>query len=239
MGRAFALAAVCLMFLVPRAWADEEEEKSAVRRIVDGLGSTIYAAAWPTATYSKMSFKGIERVKEGYAVKVQISGTSSFDNSELWLRIALLIRDGKLVDWRVVGHNAVIAEPFSTIKNMAALISQISQQPANGAVIGADAACLLNPTDATIAFSIQWEGGPWVPAKLAPGEDITFYWQYPPGTRGSPTLHVNFDASYAEGSQDKLYRLEKYSAAMPLTCNNARIYQFVPVVGGVDLRTFE
>jgi hypothetical protein len=105
------------------------------------MAKTVYNLAWPTATYREVSIDGFEPADNGFDVLVKLSGQSAFDNSDLWVRLAFMFRDGKFYDIRVKDHNAILVPPFRTTMTLATVAAGLAKdyadqqaaQAANGA----------------------------------------------------------------------------------------------------------
>ncbi len=128
-----------LIWLMPMKWflvvililgctlsvlASDEDPKG----FVESISETVYTWAWPTATYEDVSIKSIDPVANGHDIQVKLSGKSGLSGGDLWLVIIFKLRNGSLQDIRVLDHNALIAEPFSTVKTMGLLIANLAQE---------------------------------------------------------------------------------------------------------------
>lgn len=98
------------------AFADDDDSNENERKttsFISSVAATVYAAAWPTATYKDWSYKSFERVSGGGDLVVRFKGESAF-GGELWLDLRFEFRNGGLSDVRIHGHNAILVPPFET-----------------------------------------------------------------------------------------------------------------------------
>jgi hypothetical protein len=74
---------------------------------------------------------GFEPADGGFDVTVKISGQSAFDDSDLWVKLAFMFRNGKLYDIRVQDHNAILVPPFVTTTQMAKVAANLAKEYAD------------------------------------------------------------------------------------------------------------
>jgi hypothetical protein len=116
----FSLLAVC-------ARAQQQDERNKATSFIDSMAQTVYAMAWPTATYKSVSIDGFEPADGGFNVIVKLSGLSGFDQSDLWVKLAFLFRSGGLQDVQVRDNNAILVQPFTTMKLLGGVVATLAQ----------------------------------------------------------------------------------------------------------------
>jgi hypothetical protein len=94
------------------------------------MAALVYGTAWPTATYEGWRLQKVERLEDGLALKVRLSGESGF-GGDLWLDLVFEFRGGQFYDLWVVKHNAVLVPPFKTASAMASLAADLAQEYAS------------------------------------------------------------------------------------------------------------
>jgi hypothetical protein len=141
--RRYPLARIFCFFLVVLAYAlsaqaqDSQADERNATSFIDSVAKTVYGLAWPTASYRKVAYDSIDPADGGFDVVVKISGLSGIDNSDLWLRVAFMFRNGKFYDIRVKDHNAFWVPPFATTTTLAGVAANLAKsyaesQRANG-----------------------------------------------------------------------------------------------------------
>lgn len=120
-----ALLVIFLGF-IPVAGLAQQPQQEEERGFIEGIASTIYAAAWPTATYEGVTIGGFSRTAGGVDATVRLFGESMF-GGPLWLDLTLSLRDGRLHDLKVTRHNAVLMEPFATTKAIGTLLVDLAE----------------------------------------------------------------------------------------------------------------
>jgi len=126
----------------------------------DSIAKFIYSLAWPTATYKDWHMEWPEKDADGgYDLVVKISGLSGFDQSDLWLKLAIAIRSGNIDHYNVLDHNGAIP-PFFTVAVVGTLVekfneeyqkSKASQPPATASSPAYDPTPSPSPPPATTA----------------------------------------------------------------------------------------
>lgn len=110
-------------------WAQEIQDTSAESRsFVESVAATVYALAWPTATYENFRIREVESAADGYEVTVRLNGASAFGGGPLWMDMAFQVRRGTLVDIEVKRHNAVLAAPFATAEAVREAVATIAAE---------------------------------------------------------------------------------------------------------------
>src|SRR5579862_1057019 len=117
---ALGLPAVC-------APAQQQSDQDKATSFIDSMAQTVYAMAWPTATYKSVSIDGFEPADGGFNVIVKLSGLSGFDQSDLWVKLAFLFRSGGLQDVQVRDNNAILVQPFTTMKLLGGVVASLAQ----------------------------------------------------------------------------------------------------------------
>ncbi len=105
----------------------QDTEENDPRGFVGSMASLVYGTAWPTATYEDWQLRKIERLEDGLALLVRLSGESGFGGN-LWLDLVFEFRSGQFYDLRVVNHNAILMPPFKTAKAVAGLAADLAQE---------------------------------------------------------------------------------------------------------------
>jgi hypothetical protein len=117
--------------------ADDTGQRKGISDFVSSVAHTVYNLAWPTATYRDFRLDSIAPVDGGFDVLVTLDGLSGIDQSDLWVQLVFLIRNGGLQDVRVKNDNHVLVPPFATSAALAGaaadLAKQYAQRQANGA----------------------------------------------------------------------------------------------------------
>jgi hypothetical protein len=109
------------------------QDEPEARRFVDGIAELVFDAAWPTATFERFGLVGVAPVAGGYDAAVRLHGRSGWGGGPLWLDLVFEIRGGRLDDMRIGGHNAILAEPFSTIRALGEFIAGLAESSAPSA----------------------------------------------------------------------------------------------------------
>lgn len=123
------LVLFALLFLLVAAFQAPADERDEARGFIESIAGTVYAAAWPTATYDGLSFKSYEPVEGGFDLIVRLSGKSAFSGGDLWVDLAFQFRNGgKFEDVAVRKHNAILAPPFSTIQALGEMIAEMADE---------------------------------------------------------------------------------------------------------------
>ena len=226
---------VCICAAGVRAQNNTEEREA--RGFVEALAQSTYKLAWPTATYKSWALRGVERATGGLNIRVRLSGLSAFDNGDLWLDLMFQMRNGALADLFVERHNAILAEPFSTSKEIVKILKGVADDyarqsaaraaataapPASGLVEGA---CLTNPTTIPIRFSYRWGTGEWTNVDLPSNREQWFSYPIVSGA-ASPKLEIRFDNSLAEGYTAREYALPSSQTRLPIRCTDVTRYDF-------------
>jgi hypothetical protein len=123
-------AVVCLVLALAcsnAAFADDEDDAKKERSFVSSIAATVYAAAWPTATFKDWSYKSFNRVAGGGDLVVRLKGESGF-GGELWLDLAFEFRNGSFSDIRQIGHNAILVPPFETTKTLLQVAAEMTTE---------------------------------------------------------------------------------------------------------------
>lgn len=108
---------------ITSASANESEE---ARSFIQNAAGFIYTMAWPTATFEKAEIHEIRPVRGGGVdIRVRFSGTSAWSDDELWMILKIAWRNNTMDDFSVEKHNAILAEPFSTLNATASLASEL------------------------------------------------------------------------------------------------------------------
>ena len=97
------------------------------QNFVNGVASTIYAAAWPTASYRSAALSGISPRSNGADIAVRLYGISAFDQSSLWTDVVIQVRNGAIKDISWGSNNAFLARPGETLTAMSGLAAELTQ----------------------------------------------------------------------------------------------------------------
>ena len=253
---AISLGTIVLMlaFVALAASAElqaQSRDEDSFQSFIDSIAATTYAAAWPTATYKKVSIKSTTRVEDGYDVAVRLLGESAF-GGELWLDLVLEIRSGGLSDMRVGGHNARLVPPFETIKITGVFLEELLKEyeknhahhdpsPARAAPAHpanqAGAVCLKNPTSYKINYSYRWGEEEWQSQSVDAESNRWHWWPYTGSERTSPKFSIRFDDHFDVGYTETSYWLPRATATLPITCEEAMQFEFVVRGRKIDLRS--
>jgi hypothetical protein len=141
--------------------ADRDEAEA--RSWVEAVAATVYAAAWPTATYESFRLRDVDRLADGLAASVRLSGESGFGGN-LWVDLAFTFRHGQLFDMEVEAHNAVLVPPFETTKTLAAATMEFAQDFAQRQAARREAAASASAAAADV-----------VDFAMVPGDDRTLH----------------------------------------------------------------
>lgn len=130
-GTVCAILLVLVALATPSASAGQAAIDDEARGLVESVAATVYAAAWPTATFERF---GISRVGRsaggGVDVVVRLEGTSGFGGGALWMELALEFENGTMSDLEVRRHNAVLAPPFATARAVGELMVEVGEDMA-------------------------------------------------------------------------------------------------------------
>ena len=126
----FRISCLLLIVLVS-SWSasaqDNQDDQKNATSFIDSLGQTVYNLARPSATYREVSIDGFEPVDGGFDVLVKLSGQSYFDDSDLWLTLAFMFRNGKFYDIQVRDNNAILVPPFPTTITLAKAAASLAK----------------------------------------------------------------------------------------------------------------
>ncbi len=238
--RIASIATVFLFFVLTllAQTSQDQRERQDADSFFHSVAATIYTLAWPTATFKKAEFSGFQRVSNGIAVVMKLSGVGLFGDN-LWLKLGVVVNKDGIQDIKVIDHDALFAGPFETTKAMRDLIVELdrrySQQqtpaPIRPALTApaADvvaAVCLVNASNIDLNFSYRWGAGQWTQVVLKPSYNQSYFWRYQTSERISPNFEISYDDNLAEGLTERRYNLERSQAHQPVTCDEASRYQF-------------
>ena len=210
--------------------APSQKDQDELAAFLNSAAAGIYKLAWPTATYKRAEFGGFERVRDGIAVTMKLSGTGLFGDS-LWLRLGIVVNSNGIQDVRVIDHDALFAAPFATAKTLGELAvelgKQFSSRPQSSAKRElAGAVCIANSTEADVVFAYRWGEADWQRDTVAAGRSTVYWWRYQSGESDSPRFYIRYDFSSAAGLSEQSYWLERRTAAVPAKCEQASRYGF-------------
>ncbi len=97
-------------------------------RFVQGLGQSIYFAAFPTATYKGVELGTIRPGANGTDVVFVVYGISAFDDDSLWTEVIITVKGSDIVDLRWGKNNAILSQPGETMKNLGILLDNLNKQ---------------------------------------------------------------------------------------------------------------
>lgn len=236
------LSLLCFLNTPGVLWATISDDNGGIESFIDSVAATTYAAAWPTATYKKVSIEKTEKVTGGYDISVRLMGESVF-GGDLWLDLVFEFRSGVLHDMRIGGHNAILFAPFETAKALGAFVDEMIREyndsPGSSTrARRAGAVCLKNPTEHTLKFSYRWGEGEWVEQILGANYNQWYWWLYDGGTQRSPKFYIRFDGSFSPGYTETEYWLERRSTSLPVTCDKSKQYKFAVSGREINLESF-
>jgi hypothetical protein len=90
----------------------------------------------------------------------------------------------------------------------------------------AGAICLMNPTDANLAFIYRWGDEAWQREEIAAGNSGLYWWKYATADHSSPRFDIRYHDSLAPGDTEQAYCLERTATSLPVSCNQASRYSF-------------
>jgi hypothetical protein len=246
------------------AQATDAQQKDAYS-LIDSMAKTVYNLAWPTAKYRDVSYAGIEPAEGGFDVLVKLSGQSAFDDSDLWVKLAFMFRNGAFYDIRVRDDNAILMRPFATTTALATTAASLAKQYAdeqraksqNGvlpaptpettptyvpptttgdpASPSAEGTCLSNSTSHEVSFEYRWGQGEWTDEKLEPNQQMAYWWKYKEGGRPSPEFFVRFGDPSAPQSAPHVYHLDRAPTTEPPVCESLTNFHFAVSGAAMDL----
>jgi hypothetical protein len=119
---------VALICLAPAApvFSQERSEKEALG-FVASVAQTVYAAAYPTATYKDWKLKSVRPAESGLDVVVRLLGVGLLGD-DLYVDLVFKFRDGVLADMGLAGHNAMLMPPFGTTAVLAGMASDLMKE---------------------------------------------------------------------------------------------------------------
>ena len=126
-GSELAVFVVVVVLICPCVAYGGTGEEGA-RGFADSVGEFIFALAWPTATYERVSFGSVEETDAGMDVSFRLHGKSAFGGGSLWVEVVLQIENGKITDLRWGRHNGILAAPGETIKVMSEALAELNKQ---------------------------------------------------------------------------------------------------------------
>ena len=118
--------------------APDPNDQQGISNLLGSIAEGVYKLAWPTATYRKFSINRIELAEHGFDILFTLDGQSGLDQSDLWVQIALPVRDGSFQKFQVRDDNHILVPPFATSTAIASATAELiqqyaAQQQANGA----------------------------------------------------------------------------------------------------------
>lgn len=123
----------CLFFCITQSLAqsNSDDDTNVFKSLINAAGASIYFAAWPTATYKRLTFEDAEMSSEGALFKIKLHGISAFSETSLWTEAFLRIQNGKITDFHWGRNNAFLAQPGETASFLGDLIKDINKQHFN------------------------------------------------------------------------------------------------------------
>jgi hypothetical protein len=112
----------------PRAGdAGEVASDPDIEKLIQAQGPNLYALAWPTATYKSVRIEKIEPVDGGADVTVLLAGSSTFDETELWVRASVAVRNGIFTDLHWKDNSPSLFRPGSTVSDLSHSLDNINK----------------------------------------------------------------------------------------------------------------
>jgi hypothetical protein len=230
----------CVKRLMPLCWlavwsatlsAQSQSDKDSATSFLSSAAATIYNLAFPTATYKKVEFGGFELQRDGIAVTMKLSGVGMLGDN-LWVRLGMGVGDGRVKDFRVIDHDALLAPPFATTAALARglvelnrSLSQSTEERVAPPLIAA-AICIINMADMDLVFSYSWGGQDWKAGAVKARAVSLHWWQYGEDARVSPNFYIRYDDDLSPRYNEQAYRLERKDTTVPVNCEGARKYRF-------------
>lgn len=121
------LASLLMVALPQAAWSGGDDE-GGFTSFINGIGEMLYFLAWPTADYDRVSISDVSAIAGGAEISVRLHGTSAFSGDHLWTDLVIVIRNGEVKDLRWGRHNAILAEPGSTITAWGEILADLSEE---------------------------------------------------------------------------------------------------------------
>lgn len=123
------LALLALLWAAaPADVAGQTADDAEARGLMESVAATVYAAAWPTATFERFGIARVDRpAGGGLDLVVRLDGTSAFGGGALWMELAISFRNGAMSDLEVRRHNALLAPPFATARAVGELIVDVGE----------------------------------------------------------------------------------------------------------------
>jgi hypothetical protein len=240
----FAATLILLLSSVAMIAQQSQDERDA-DSFFHSVAATIYTLAWPTATFKKAEFSGLQRVSNGIAVVMKLSGIGLFGD-DLWLKLGVVVNHDGIQDVKVMGHDALFAGPFETSKAVGQLIVELDKQYSKRQAPSAPstvptpltpstsptpetvaAVCVVNSSNININFAYRWGSAEWSKIQLAPQNNQVYFWHYATSERISPDFEIAYDDNLADGYTEQRYNLKRVQAQTPVTCNQASQYEFL------------
>jgi hypothetical protein len=205
------IVVVVLALVAPSAHA----ETPWYEQISDAAFESLFAMAWPTATYDHTAFQDSTAQPGGADFRWRIFGRTKLEG-EIWIDVILELRDNKLKSLHFGRHALTLVPPGATVRaTMEAL--QATFNPSSWGAL-----CVRNISDRAILYDIRW-GRSKETRKLEPGTT----WRYwVPGE--AQVFEVTFDTSFEEGYTGRTFRvLSATLRAKPDVCDDSFTYQFM------------
>jgi hypothetical protein len=221
----------------------------------DSIAKTVYATAWPTATYKAWHMELPCQDKDGGVdIVVRFVGQSSMPlENELWVDIAFAFRSWKLDHYFVVNDNHVWVPPFKTAGLLSAALAQAftdyqksqSTQPAQSpspsespyqaptttpsepaASTTAVAVCVENEMSDPVNYSYRWETLGWKQDHLDPGKAWVYTYNVTNAQAAGPQFYISYDDSFDSSYTVRQYTLNRSTVTLPASCDTAAQYAF-------------
>jgi hypothetical protein len=255
---AVAIASLVLCAGVrPATSQTQAGDKPLFERLVDGVAGLVYWAAWPTATYQRVSIHDIAPAADGAVVTLRLHGKSAFAEGDLWVDVKLgMRRTGEITNMAWGKYNGFFPPGF-TWQRIGDAADEINRRnataaPSRPAPAAAPAryipppspapapapapvelmtVCVSNPTSATVAYSLKW-GNKTEAFSLAPGEAQS-YWA--PSAAGR--FDISFDADLTSATRQVTYQLSgQTSRGEPASCADNLTIEFLTATTRLGVR---
>ena len=238
------LLLICAIAVWPVAvYGDDSAERS----FVDSIAATVYAFAWPTATYESVTFGSATAIDDGVLVSFRLHGKSAFDDGPLWVDVLIEIKHGEVTDLRWGRNNAILAAPGSTMKALGEMLTELNKghrqpgaTPMTPGVSSGDQFRFTNNCSHPVQLAIRyksttrgWRTAGWW--SFAPGEtgklsaengellrSTNAIWYYYAETTDSAGFKWSGDNAVKVGARElrmKKMTEERGDSAWTITCN--------------------
>jgi len=226
----FILMASVFITATTSGFSQTVDDESRIRKFVNGAGEMLYFFAWPSATYQSVNFNDFSREPGGFDASITLHGTSAIDGGDLWTKLVLEARDGKISNIRWGENNAILFKPGESVAAFGKLLVELNKQYAESnsgnyaaseqSPVILSAICVSNPTNGKLPYILDWSGRRDV-ATLESGTAKLYLGD------SSTDFLLTFNDSFSAAYTPRTIRLTGSEISVkPTKCADVAVYEF-------------